>query len=357
MSITICGVGATTPIGLSAAATAAAYQAGISGFASHPDMVDYRGEHMSVAMIPQLNTVPSLIERMAWLARGALNDLRASSPPGSLLQSHLILVTPSSRPGWENTAARQLLALLQEGDLADGNFKSVELVTADHAAIGEVVLLSSKNVQSRPGEVNILLAVESLIEPTTLEWLDGADRLMSDANPFGLIPGEGAACIALATPELARSKGLRNLALVEGLGVSKGQPAPSTTKLEAANQPPPNATEASQAAFAATQTAFENGLRVGQIYVDLTGEPYRADRFGLLLTRCGDRLTEDVKIDVLTNRIGDTGTAFGFLACALAISSCQLGYGNANGVIVCGHSANGRSSALLLSIQNIGYSP
>ena len=67
--VCIIGIGARTPVGLTAPAAAAAVRASISGIVDHPYMVDKAGEKMSVAMDPELPTELNGLDRLLEIGR------------------------------------------------------------------------------------------------------------------------------------------------------------------------------------------------------------------------------------------------------------------------------------------------
>src|SRR5690349_10210687 len=99
MPLSLLSVGAITAVGLTAAGTAAAVRAGISGFAEHPYLVDQRGDRVVVAAVPVERPRRGIdAVRFADLAiaaaRESLKDL------GGFLRTPvpMVLALPASRP-------------------------------------------------------------------------------------------------------------------------------------------------------------------------------------------------------------------------------------------------------------------
>ena len=79
-TICVTGVGATTAVGLNAAATAAAIRAGISGFQEHPYMINQEGEPYMLAMAPSIDPTIMGIERYIELVTPAIIEALAPLP-------------------------------------------------------------------------------------------------------------------------------------------------------------------------------------------------------------------------------------------------------------------------------------
>ena len=101
LDVCVVGLGAATPIGLTAPATAAAVRAGIAGFADHPYMIDRNGEPFVVAYAPYLADDLALEDRLSELALSAAREaaglLSGLSPRPASIPAFLGI--PAPRPG------------------------------------------------------------------------------------------------------------------------------------------------------------------------------------------------------------------------------------------------------------------
>ena len=99
--IHVLGLGASTPVGRSAWASAAAVRAGISGFRQHPYMLDAAGEPMRVAAAPWLDIELGGIDRLESLLFEAIDQLL--EPLAAMREFAprvaLALGLPGARPG------------------------------------------------------------------------------------------------------------------------------------------------------------------------------------------------------------------------------------------------------------------
>src|SRR5262245_5332056 len=97
----VVGTGASTAIGLSAPATAAAVRAGIAGMAAHPLLSDKMAAPMVVCANPsvpiELGTIDRLLQLAVAPAMEALDPLleRARTPP----TVSVLVALPEERPG------------------------------------------------------------------------------------------------------------------------------------------------------------------------------------------------------------------------------------------------------------------
>ena len=107
--VVVVGVGAATPIGGTAAASAAAVRGGIGGFGDHPYMIDARGEPFVVAMAPYLEPDMGVEARILELASAAAHDalgtLQAVAEPTEMTA---IVGVPEARPGLRSDLASRV---------------------------------------------------------------------------------------------------------------------------------------------------------------------------------------------------------------------------------------------------------
>lgn len=113
--MSILGLGASTPIGRTAWASAAAARAGVCGFREHPYMVDTAGEPMRIAGAPWLDIGLEGAARMAALLLPAIDEALTPLPApeaDTALRIGLALALPPPRPGRGADLAVELLAAI-----------------------------------------------------------------------------------------------------------------------------------------------------------------------------------------------------------------------------------------------------
>jgi 3-oxoacyl-[acyl-carrier-protein] synthase I len=72
---------------------------------------------------------------------------------------------------------------------------------AGHAGALALLDAARQDILSGRVKVAVLMAVDSLLSPGTLDWLHNTHRLKTTERPIGLMPGEGCALLVLAQPE------------------------------------------------------------------------------------------------------------------------------------------------------------
>lgn len=196
----VVGMGARTPVGLHAAATAAAVRAGISCIGEHPTMVDHAGDPFMVAMNQEF-AVTGRIERMAQLATSALSEA-LSQLPGRRRSIQVFLALPEAGAWFTLRQAAQLCQQLKAAFPDDR--LNIETFLEGNAA-GMVALERAVAwLGSQPDSCCIVGGTDSLIDADVLETLDEAGHIASASHRWGFPPGEGAGMLALCDPGFAQ---------------------------------------------------------------------------------------------------------------------------------------------------------
>src|SRR5262245_47548351 len=111
-AVCVVGVGARTPLGLTAPASAAAVRAGLSAVREHPYYLDKAGEPMATAPDDRMPAGLDATQRLATLLRPALEEARAPAAgrPGVPAELPLVLGLPEPRPGLPGDLAARVTA-------------------------------------------------------------------------------------------------------------------------------------------------------------------------------------------------------------------------------------------------------
>ncbi len=355
----ITAIGAVTSVGRDAASACAAIRAGIS----RPRRVS----HFQVLEPETQDTVPltahplqgytdGFVGMGRWLrlARGCLREVLET--PGLPLPSDakfwgrtaLLMVIPSindevfeleGEDGLDGIREhclrplRDTLAL----SLPDAN---VWVVDQGPAGVAAAVQQASGELWRAGFKRVLVLAVDSLLEPETLQVLDEEGRLKVGDNPVGLMPGEASACFLLEQEGEARQRGAAPLALVTGVAtaeerlhlyaghVSQGAGLAACILDVLAHDPRP--------------ARFE-----GDVYSDLNGEEWRAREWGTALVRVGEELhAPNVHLPCVS--VGDVGAASGALGVCLAVHGFVRGHSRTGQALVVSSSPWGTVGCLRL---------
>ena len=121
--VCIVGIGARTPVGLTAASSAAAVRAAISAIGEHPWFIDKAGEKMCVARDTILAPELGGVERFYALAKPAMEEallpFMQSDIHNTQMTLPLFLGLPEIRPGLPNQLDQELaFHLAQMGEIS-----------------------------------------------------------------------------------------------------------------------------------------------------------------------------------------------------------------------------------------------
>jgi 3-oxoacyl-[acyl-carrier-protein] synthase-1 len=345
----ITGLGANTPVGRSAWASAAAVRAGISGFTQHPFMIDTAGEPMRAAIAPWLDIGLTGVDRFEALLFPAIDEALSvlPSPPASPSRWAIALGLPSPRPGLADNIGTELTSRLRRRYRSV--FGSEAVFAAGHA--GGLLGLQAACRKLAHGALDacVVAGVESWLEPETLEWLEQCDQLHGAGplnNAWGFVPGEAGAALLLVREHAARTWGLEPLAAVLGVG-SAHEPKRIKTETVCIGE---GLTEAFRAALA----KLPAGSKVTDIYCDMNGEAYRADEFGFTALRTKEHFESASDFVAPADCWGDVSAAGGLLHAALACAAARKGYAAGSLALVWASAEMGERAAALLACSEPG---
>ncbi len=349
--VVIVAMGACTPVGRDAWSSAAAVRAGISGFVQHPYMIDTAGEPMRAAIAPWIDIGLSGADRLEALLFPALEQALEplASRDGPKLNMAIALGLPSARPGLPEDIQRQMLGRINKRYAR--YFVSEASFAAGHAA----GLIAAQAAATRLGQGTldacVVAGVESYIEPLTLEWLEANDQLHSAGplnNAWGFIPGEAGAALLLTRESVATSLGLTALAVLLGFGAATESKRIKTETVCIGE----GLTQACRIALG----VLPAGAKVGDIYSDMNGEPYRADEYGFTIPRINLSLLDPASFEAPVDCYGDIGSAGGVNLICLAVIASIKGYSKGRYSLILSSSEKGeRGVALLDSVTRESY--
>jgi 3-oxoacyl-[acyl-carrier-protein] synthase-1 len=286
-----------------------------------------------------------------WVRLGlkCLDDLlaRAALPRGAAAwqRAALIAVTPDIR------SAR----FMSDGDESIEALRAPFLdrlaawlgipATAEHVhavAIGNTGLfpaleLASGLIERRTVDRVVVLAVDSLLDTLTLEWLSAAHRLKSATVPAGLMPGEAAAALLLG-----RAGGA-------GLDVAVRAVAAETQAQD------PGETSAARGARLARvlgrclPSAADPTGADSVLVSDQNGEQWRAEEYGYCGLQLGEAWPARAHVVLPALSVGDTGAASAALACCVGALAVRQQAALVRQSLILGSSIEGRAGAALLS--------
>ncbi len=306
--LVICACGALTPLGLSAAQTAATVRAGISAAAAS-DLVDADGERVVLGALPWdlLPTVemppatPLREQELIRLAHGAVADVLHEALAADLPAVPTWCAWPSRDAGLPLSVARctDLLTASLGGRIA--------VHGAMRGGTAGVQALSAASAHLRAhGGLALVVAADSNVHPFILATLLREQRVKTTRQREGLIPGHGAAALLLADAATATRLVLPHHATLGGFGRALD----------------PHAEPRGEGLSRALRQALgDGGLPVRAWWTTLSGERAQAQEHSTAQIRSADRLARDLAVHHLAMNLGDTGVAAALLAIVCALSS------------------------------------
>lgn len=337
----VVATGARTPLGLTAESSAAAVRAGVSRFGECPIFVDPKGEPLKCARDAHLLPDLTVADRMVALARHALEEVarKLMVRAGRSLDVPVILALPAARPGFRAADAERIAQQVAVTPLPGILVAGVRWVQDDHAGVLRAVWELTR--AAGPPGLWVVCGVDSYLDPYTLDWLDGARRVVREGVRDGFVPGEGACAVALATGAARAHLRLPSLARVRGAGVAVEERSP-TSPVGLLGE---GLTRAITGAGAGLRLPDE---RVDEVYCDINGERHRSDDWGFAMLRAPGYFRDATAYRAATGLWGDVGAAGGALGCALAVEAWRRGYARGPRAMVWGSSLAGLRGAVVL---------
>ncbi|WAS97363.1 3-oxoacyl-ACP synthase [Nannocystis punicea] len=300
----VMGLTLATPLGLTAAATQRACAAGISRAAlleDHP--------HRPTAV--RLTSLPDLFnreDRMRALLWRNLAPLAALLPALGDARVPCLLALPEADSTF---VLRRWLTGVRGGPKLAG----LEISCFEAGRIGFFRCLAAARevlAETRVPKWVVVGAVDSLVDPATLEALAADGRLLGDRNPDGIIPGEAAGFVVLAnTAAVARARTLV-LARIAALAEAR-EPLPAWER-------GPYTGQALTEVFRALRHhAALRGRRADRVLTCQPGETFWAHEFAAAYLRNAEMMPEPLDHCGLDGSLGEVGSAAGICQLALAL--------------------------------------
>jgi 3-oxoacyl-[acyl-carrier-protein] synthase-1 len=303
--LSLAHAGACTSLGATAQETSFLYRVGAAGMREGA-VLDATQQAATLCTVPTLD--PFLVgpARLYALLELALNDFKreAGDAYSALRVKLLVLLAESFSQRLPNGGNR---ADLVAGDMRDrtraalGVTTTLATLTGDVAGFGQALPTLASELAQGAFDVALVVAAHSDYEPERLVSLSERGRLFSPDNLDGLIPGEGAAVLALATPSAARRFQLPLTAqiLSAAAAFEKATPDNDESAFEAAGM-----TVAVRRAY---EAAPLRGRRIGWLMSDLNLEMFRAYEFQAVMARTQKLFGPPQVYDMPAHRLGHLG--------------------------------------------------
>ena len=311
-------VGAVTPVGLTAVQTCAAIRAGVSGvealIAQPPPVPAFLG-----ARVPAHASLKRSLS--AWLANLAARAIRECLAECAVLPPRVVLLLAApeefrDHPGLEDASGAALLRAV-EARLSTRFHDDSSVLRQGHASTLLAISLARRHLARRQVDAVLIGGVDSLLAAGDISRLQERARLHSPDNPFGLIPGEGAA-FALLAPATAEVGG-RRLSTIRGIGLGQEQDTVLGDRFSA------GAGLQSAIRSALDEAALPESVVCFRV-TDVNGERYRSWESSVTLGRIYRTQRGGLPVWHLPQSTGDIGVASAALAVVFASVALARGY-------------------------------
>ncbi|RKH55507.1 hypothetical protein D7V93_22715 [Corallococcus llansteffanensis] len=355
----VSSMGLVTSVGRSAQAACAAIRAGISRprrCSYYTSLDSETQDTLPITSHPIRAYTEGFGGAGLWmrLARGALTDLLGDPglPPtsdvGFWRRTGLLAVTASPEgerfqmeEGGQRSLEEAFLHPLLERLALPLERQHSRLSGVDHAGTALALQGAWRLLSQGACERVLLVAVDSYLDPLTLQWLDGAERLKAGDVPSGLSPGEAGVCLLLEKEDSARRRGAAPLAFVTA--VATGREPHSYLRGEVST-----GAGLARCVREALETAGLPQPYEGDVFSDLSGETWRAQEWGSAVVRLSEQLGSP-RLHLPCVSVGDVGAASGALGLCLATHTLQRGHTRQGSALVLSSSVEGDVGCMVLS--------
>jgi 3-oxoacyl-[acyl-carrier-protein] synthase-1 len=342
------GVGMTTPLGLRAAATAAAVRGGISRLRESA-IINRKGAPMILATLadadlpplaPELARRPDLTSRqlrMLRLATPALQEAASALVPGE--RPPLLLAGPEPHPKKPTPSLGEgfleLLALQTGVSLDQGRSEA-----SSRGRAGGLELLGRAMglLHSRRATSVLVGGVDSHLDTGLLGVLDEEGRVHADEVLDGFVPGEGAGFLLLSSRRVLPTSTALAFVSTPGTGVEQGHRYSVEPYLGN------GLADAIRAAVGGSSR-----LSIQTVLASFNGESFGGKEWGVAFIRNREAFHPELRMEHPADCFGDLGAACGPVLVGLAVLGLKKGYLPGPCLAWCSSEGAPRAAALVSS--------
>lgn len=335
MPIAVIKTGLVTSVGLSSPATCAAMRAKVTN-PTETRVIDSNGEWImahQVALDQPWHGLTKLVKMAAMAIQETLGD----TPKEDWNSIPLLLCTAESeRPGRVDGLDDQLFLQIQT-ELGE-QFASRSAVVA-HGRVSVAVALAQARKFLAEGKCSrvLIAATDSLLTDSTLNHYERADRILTESNSNGFMPGEGAGALLMGADDRQPVQ-----LLCTGIGFAR-----EAAHLESGE--PLRAEGLSQAIKAALSDAGCEMHHMDFRITDLSGEHYYFKEASLALSRTMRQRKEEFDLWHPAECTGEQGAVAGIAVIAMADAACRKAYSKGHNILA--HMSNDAGQRAALSLQ------
>ncbi len=322
MNVSVVGVGARAPLGLSSLQLAMCVRArkfepqsiALSDKRAQPVGLCYTG-----GIGGQVYGVHRMISLAAPAIAEALDGVRAALRLGDGASVPLVVSLPEKgRPDHDDRYDREILSMLADASGEALDLEASRSLRCGHAGFAHALVQANALLDA--GRPAVLVGgVDSYFHPEVISWLDRNHRLHAPDEENGFVPGEGAAFLVLAR---AAKRRLARLLHVE-------------TAVEPAGAEDHDGPNIGEVVSAMLHRALGAVGPIRWLATDLNGERHRASEWDLAAGRAFDPDTQTARWSA---ELGDCAAASGALFAAIACRQLEVGAAVASKILVALHS-------------------
>jgi len=340
------GLGMLTPVGGSAAQTAASVRAGISAY-QDSSIHNRNFKPMTLALVPE-ESLPPLHEgleptqgltsreiRMLRLAQPALEE--AAGFLDRPRETPLFLATPEPGPSASREIGDEFLDYL--AIQSDHLFLRAESAVFPAGRAGGMLALQAAFEHLQGGNTDALVGgVDTYLDLHLLSSLDMEDRILAEGIMDGFAPGEGAAFIVLSSNERS-DRGMSS----EPVQVHR--PGVADEEGHRYSDKPYRGDGLANAMRLAIDNAKEDPIST--VFSSLNGENFGAKEWGVALTRNKSHFVDATRLEHPADCLGDCGAACGPLLIGLAATGLTKQYLQSPLLVYCSSETENRGAAVI----------
>jgi 3-oxoacyl-[acyl-carrier-protein] synthase-1 len=307
MAVALASIGVQSALGLSAAQTAFLFRAGFSAMDAAP--LDVDGEPLTMCWSQALSPDVVGAERLARLAARAA--LEATKVWSDAQRVRLYLCVDARQAQHGELVARRVASRVGERV----GLEATKLIAFDETGACLAMREAIAALEAGAFDVALVGGVHSDLDRAWLLERAAEGRLLGPGAVEGIIAGEGAAFVSLATPAAMKRASIAARGELVGTGLAR------ETSTE----------EGAAAARALTKAVHEaceplDGLRAGWMLNDVGPESWRLLEWQSIYVRAQASLEAPHIVDAMPLRLGALGAATMPMQLALALEGWRAGW-------------------------------
>ena len=345
-SVHIVATGGLCALGLDMTAIVAAVRGRLTGFALQDHLPARRdGRPLTLALLPDAvagtdyhDPVGRMLAMALAPAKACLGAARGAFGPDTPPLPFLLSL-PSPRPGFGAAEATRCAALLATR-LPCRFDPALSGITCTGQPGGLAALITGAAlIRAGRAEACLIGGLEA-VDVAMLDWLDTHRQLKAEDVPCGLIPGEAAGFVLLASDGFMCRHGLTRAVQLTA-GATAAEPSPWY-----GGQPATGAGLSQVLGGLLTPEApHAEGPRADVTFIDHNGQNWRAEEWLTAWLRHAPRLADPLDLRHPADGWGDIGAATGLLLVALAAAELCHPWASP------GHKAHGQTALVACAAQ------